>query len=123
MRVARREAAVHAAWAVGVACSSLLLGACSSRPGATIERAVSHQVERVMEGQGLPLEWDWVGCKGPNVKGVVRCFATTANSPTGAVTANIRLRGTRDAPCTGVLRVEMSGVLVKAERYDPCRGG
>jgi hypothetical protein len=100
------------------------LAACSSGAGAataaTIRANLSRATRGALNGYGVPVQFDHVGCDGPSPSHDVDCRARTAFEPAGDVEGSFHvaeLGGT----CPGVLRITIDDVLLTAVHTDPCR--
>lgn len=117
-------------WRLGcmafVACAAALdLAACgpihTSHPGAGVIRTnLSFAVLNAVDGWGMPVNFDHVGCHGPGTGHVVTCYAATTDEPEGAIKAAFTIHRVGNR-CPGPLVVRMSGVVLARVSADPCR--
>lgn len=93
----------------------------TSHPSASVIRKnLSFAVLNAVDGWGMPVNSDHVGCRGPGSDHVVTCYATTTDEPEGAIKAAFTIHRVGNR-CPGPLVVRMSGVVLARVSADPCR--
>lgn len=114
--------------ALALAALGLLLSGCGRlwahqaeiRSPNPISHYLQRQVLYVVDGHGLPVDYDFVGCQGPSPSGLVHCYAQTTADPAGAIVGSFAVHRSANG-CPGTLTVKMSGAFLGAKKVNPCK--
>jgi hypothetical protein len=108
--------------------AGLLLGGCGIgwanpsyiRSPNPISTHLQNKVLYTLDQYGMPVDYDYVGCQGPDASGKVSCYAETSDTPKGAIIASFVVHhGVKG--CPGTLTVQQNSSILAQVPANPCR--
>lgn len=120
MRAAAAAVAAVVLALVAGGCGPLWANQAQIRSPNHVSHYLQRQVLYVVDGHGIPVDYDYVGCQGPDGAGKVDCYAQTTADPTGAIVGSFVVhRG--PGGCPGPLTVKMNGTVLGTKTVNPCK--
>jgi hypothetical protein len=87
---------------------------------AGVRSNVASRILAAVDARGIPVEFDRVGCHGPDAQGTVTCYGTTTEEPSGDILGSFA--GDRPGrSCPGMLTVTIDGTPLEQATFNPCR--